>query len=624
MSYLNPLRLHFAGIFQAAPSTVNNDITHFNNATFKPEYQQRGTPGRPNGSWNPGGAADWRFIGCKVTAAYANGSPATPADPVLTYLVADSDRRVAAKLVDLDPEQQLVSGIWGFEVRICDPNGGNLMVGRFEPASFMDLWQRAVARNASDFMLGAMYQSVLTNLEWGDVSQSPFLTELRNAASDGLLSIKFNIDGYDMDYTSPDFTRGRVVGTIGPASASEPRHCVIGRQFIGENPPQNADPSQGTIGFCTAVVDQQRGKVLLDLGNALPTTIPGGPLVTVRPLSLGYADTDGNLVSLGSIPYSAHGWYETTAGIADLPTDRNLTPQELQAIATNPLVVLAGAQGSTQLTATASEASDGLNVRADQFVFRLDPGESAEVNLAATRFGQPVAAGTNVNLSFYNDQLQGGRGLPTPGVPATALTFDASVPTGPDGVATATVQASDPGNPRGYIDGQVYGIRPTLGGVADDANPWNFISLLVWDAFTSDEPPTWWGSLQPIFQQYANLYPVMGTFLNLADYDSVCENLDLLRLAFNLEEDNPNLMPVTRDLSTSKHDTIIRWLNETGPDGKPLLGTPPPPHADEALEALARAAVAPEAEVVDEGSKYQLQGGKTAALKRRLVAAAAD
>lgn len=76
MSYLGPLRLHFAGKFQAAPSTVINDTTHFNNATFNPEFQKRQTPGHPNGWWNPDGDADWRLIGCKVTGAFdANGNP---------------------------------------------------------------------------------------------------------------------------------------------------------------------------------------------------------------------------------------------------------------------------------------------------------------------------------------------------------------------------------------------------------------------------------------------------------------------------------------------------------------------------------------------------------------------
>jgi hypothetical protein len=48
MSYLNSIRLHFAGQFQAAPSTVNNDPLHFDNATFQPSYQQPATGNQPN------------------------------------------------------------------------------------------------------------------------------------------------------------------------------------------------------------------------------------------------------------------------------------------------------------------------------------------------------------------------------------------------------------------------------------------------------------------------------------------------------------------------------------------------------------------------------------------------
>ena len=45
MSYLNALRLHFAGRFQANLSTVNNGPGHFDNAIFKPRYQDMQGPG---------------------------------------------------------------------------------------------------------------------------------------------------------------------------------------------------------------------------------------------------------------------------------------------------------------------------------------------------------------------------------------------------------------------------------------------------------------------------------------------------------------------------------------------------------------------------------------------------
>lgn len=58
-----------------------------------------------------------------------------------------------------------------------------------------------------------MYQSVLSKLEWGNIEQTPFLQQLRESATDGLLSIKFNVDGINLDFCSPEFMRGRIVVT---------------------------------------------------------------------------------------------------------------------------------------------------------------------------------------------------------------------------------------------------------------------------------------------------------------------------------------------------------------------------------------------------------------------------
>src|SRR5215210_498687 len=142
MSYLNALRLHFAGQFQANVSTVNNDPAHFDNAKFKPSFQemQGQGPTQMNGWFNPQGDAAWRFLGCTVTAAWTPAGQVTAPDPVLTYIVADSDEQAPAKLVDLDSEQQLVSEIWGLQVRIADAAGNTLMRGDFDPAAFMDIW----------------------------------------------------------------------------------------------------------------------------------------------------------------------------------------------------------------------------------------------------------------------------------------------------------------------------------------------------------------------------------------------------------------------------------------------------------------------------------------------------
>lgn len=633
VSYLNPLRLHFSGSFLAAVPTVNNDPLHYDSANFRPSYAEQASGGSANGWFNPRGSGDWRLCDCAVTAAFlADGSPvpggAGEGDPVLTARVTDTDRAAPAKMADLDPEQQMVSMIFGLEVLIVSAGGGVLLRGRFEPAPFTDIWDRGLGGGTvGDLAAAAMYQSVLTGLEWGDTSASPFLGQLRAAAADGVLSIKFNVDGINLDPASPRFLMGRIVGTIGPAADREPRHFVRGRHFMtapGDSPKASFFAPAGRVNFCAGVVDTATRRVYLDLGNALPTDGPGGPLAdlgdlmlclpprpvaapgpTVTTVTPGPAVTPGPPATprpigvLAASQYTAPSWYPTTAGIVAFPPGRPLTDDEFAAAATEPLTLYALSAG--EWAPVISESANGLFVRADQFVFRLNPGDEAVADLYATRFGQPCG-GAGILLVPVPGQLQQGGALAPPtATPADAIGYDSRVVTDGTGRARLRLRAGDPGRPRGYIDGQVYALYPvleeTLGPVLGPVlgpgharpypfNQWNFISLLVWSGFTPGEPPTWYGDIEPILRQYANLYPVMRDFLDLGDYDSVCAHAELLALAFGLDITDPNSMPVTRDLSRAKRAAIIRWLTEPGPDGKPLLGSPelgtspgPPPAA---------------------------------------------
>ncbi|WP_158290100.1 hypothetical protein [Ramlibacter sp. WS9] len=631
MSYLSTLRLHFAGQFQANVSTVNNDPGHFDNAAFLPSYQlmQGDNMQPPNGWFNPQGDAAWRFLGCAVTAAWTPSGAVPGTDPVLQCIVADSDGRAPAKLVDLDSEQQLVSEIWGLQVRIADASGNTLMRGDFEPAAFADIWDRATgAEDGGDVDAGAMYQSVLTHLQWGDVTSSPFLLALQAAASDGLLSIKFNVDSLNMTFTSPDFMCGRIVGTIGPATAAEPRHMVIGRQFMAApmNPPPNPPPNffepQGNVNFCTAVVDTSSNSILLDLGNAISTSATTGDLNDLGDLVLGVyspiatpGNPAGTVIALGTIPSQGSGgyasdptWYGRTAGIVALP----LTNAQQQAIAASQLWLTGS--GTTAI----SEWASGAYVRADTYVYRMSPGDVANVAVFATQWGQPLE-GASVGFVADPSQLQAqvGSGFPfimtSPAVatPADALAFNTTGTTDNTGLAVLTITASDPGTPRYFnngqdygLDGQVYGIRPSLTGsqYTGPVNQWDFVSVLLWSGFTPGNPVTW-NALQPIFQQYANLYPVMNRFLNLADYASVVANASLLLLAFGLDPANPNAMPVTRDLSPAKRNAILDWLKNPLP-GPPLAKPAAPKAAGAAAHGTPGRAA---------------KGGKAAAAARRLV-----
>ena len=350
MSYLAPLRIHFAGQFQAAPSTVNN----------RPANYQVAQTSRPvNVLWNARGSGEWRLVGCRVTSAFgAGGAPAAADDPVRRLVVADSDRQAPAKLVDLDPQQQLASTIWGLEVRLAEPDGRTRLVGRFAPASFAGIWIRSATEANGFFPFGAEYQSVLTDLEWDAIDDSDVLRALKVAAdASGALSIKFNVDGYENNAASAGFTRGRLVGTLGPAGAGEPRHLVLGRRLIARptSSAQRIIAPLGKINFCSAVVDEERRTLTIDVGNALTTVVPGGRLVDLGPLTLSCQPAGQPQTALGTITYTAEHWYADTAGVVSL----SLSDAQLTGLRNTPLVARLGPRSRSRPPRPATAATSG-------------------------------------------------------------------------------------------------------------------------------------------------------------------------------------------------------------------------------------------------------------------------
>jgi hypothetical protein len=263
----------------------------------------------------------------------------------------------------------------------------------------------------------------------------------------------------------------------------------------------------------------------------------------------------------------ARGWYEDHAGIQTF----QLTPDQANQAATTPIGIIAPGDAGPKIML--SEDAAGTWVFADDYVFRLDPGDPQPTTLRALAFGRP-AANQQIDLVIDNSamqqQVQQG---PVPGPPvgvpegkvseASRGAFPLSVTTGTDGTVELQLVGSDPRNPRGYIDGQVYGVRFDWNGVdrsAFQTEPMNLISVLVWDAYELDRKPTWIEDVQPIFQKYADLYPVMRRVLDLGDYASVKRNAVALQYNFDTTVDDPNYMPVVRDLSSAKHAMIKTWL----------------------------------------------------------------
>ena len=603
MSYLGPLRLHFAGQFQADPSTVNNAVGHFDTARFKPEDAER----YPSTSWRPAGTGAFRLLGCRVTAVSYSDGTFSRQDSVVGMYIGDADARVSGKIVDLDPQQQLVSQLWGLTVRLTD-GARDLFNGPFEVASSSDLWGgRALARGApGDTMLSTFYQSVIGPVVWGDTRHSKLLTQLRRAAREGMLSIKFNLDGFNMNASSPTYTLGRIAGTIGPWSPNEPKHFVLGRQLL---PHLNGQSPAGQMNFMPAVVDRSTRRIIADFGNALPTSHPGGPMHDIGDVQLGYIEKSGGFHSLGRVHYRKKNWYLTTAGIQTFPYNRKLTSSEWRALESHRIAI--SQNGDLILR----ESHEGLYARADRTVFRLQPGETATAEIWASQYGKPLP---RVKLAFFHDTSgfqPSGEGSssshdpPAFGIPKHALTFPKTLRTGRNGRAVLKLTSSNPGNPRAYVDGQIYGVRWMIREIAERVkkdpsfgwNPTAFINVRVFDAFRIKLRPTW-HDLQPIFDLYGNLFPVMSHIVDLHSYDSVVANARLLLHAFSLPVDDPNYMPVTRDLSDAKREAILRWLKN------PIRGKEP---------KKPRAHKQPIAFVKDRPPAPAVTGAKTVALDTR-------
>src|SRR6202022_213627 len=110
MSYLDTPCLHFTGHFQADVSTINNVVGYFDIDTFDSAKDQKLNG---NGGWNPEGTAIFPFISCTITSGHSDAPQIMSAteDPVVGVALENGNDIVSGKLVDLDPQQQMVSQI---------------------------------------------------------------------------------------------------------------------------------------------------------------------------------------------------------------------------------------------------------------------------------------------------------------------------------------------------------------------------------------------------------------------------------------------------------------------------------------------------------------------------------
>lgn len=571
MSYFDAPRLHFSGSFRASPSTINNTPSNFGGPPLDP-------------LWNAKGSHDFQLLrgdeftilpGASVqpctikTILDASGATITNAaiDPLIGRFVISTNTPSNGKLVDLDPDQQQVSQIWGMQLGIGDPSG-DWLTADYDPAYFQQIFTRR-APGGFAIGFGAAYQSLLSNLQWPENPTSPLL-RFWKASSPDVLSIRFNVDRLDAKPTlsnggpNPNFTLGRISGTIGPATNSEPVHVTIGRMLrpapqttaaaveakpgiskerlgvaVAAQPAAAAGPIP--VNYAPARVDTTRNVVGIDLGNALPFNADGTP----RPAGTLQAAirTSTGMIDLGTIDNSLANYLDR-AFLFELP----LSSDAATAIRSNPIVVTR--DGAVILT----ENPAGTWIDADEHVYRMDASTTAIATLYATQFGQPVS-GQNVGfaLSFLGD----------PSTAQQPISVSPQTVTLNGGTATFTISSGSPGNPRGPIDGQVYaiGFNWSANTMPDRSAT---VSVHVYDAVDALSTPQW-SDVAPIFGQIMFLYPFMQTILDLSDEQTVNANAAIIARFMRLPMTDPHYMPVTRDLSGPKTKMLLAYLDaQTG------------------------------------------------------------
>jgi hypothetical protein len=532
VSYLDLPRLHFAGEFSSDPSTIDNQLANFDQ-TVTLDLNNAMQVG-----WEPYGRHWFSLKDCTVRSAVdSTGAVKKTAadDPIVGATVESTNLPQFAKLVDLDPEWQFSSQIWGLELAVTLPSSAGSFKGRMTTGTLRDLWlARAPGHFAASFSGG--YQSVLTPVVFNPPTgptRSPILDAIHEA---NRLSIKFVLYAYNKKQGTSGFATGKIVGTIGPSAADEPDHFLAARRLEPTGLITGNWSYGGPFGPAPFQVDATRSVVVVDLGNAIPEGTLGATRVGLTaPRAQVSAGISPSV--LGTLDFDpAH--LESNAGVQEVP----LTLSQSAALLISPLTI-----DATGVILAERPRGEYLDV--SERVLRLNPGDTATVEFAATAFGKPKS-GQKIGL-----RLLLGRD------PASGVTFPASVTTGANGRASATIKAADPGHPRPDVDGQVYQIGIVWGVAASGTAPdWRGIIVVrVFDKGAAVVSPKW-ADVQPILNEYARVFPSMKAYVDLADYTSVKPNAARIQTTLSYPETDPRYMPVTRDLSRDKRSLITRWI----------------------------------------------------------------
>jgi hypothetical protein len=643
MSYLDVPRIHFGGLFFTNPSTINNFDKSYN-PSVQLTNAQGGyisvPPGGPPAGWNAVGIAQLWLSECTVLSVVGPGGAPVSGDPIVGALVESPSPSTPkarpdgkgqydiAKLVDLDPDQQGRSAVYGLRIFVTLPGGGGFS-GLMSVPELQDLNGRVVPPNSqSSWSAVGTWMGQITEVEWNvGPSSSPFLAQFQQACQQGIavkLTTDLHQNNFDTQQTAGNmFCYGRVLGSLGPVQTGELAQVVPGRQVA---PPPAAAPeafaleaaprARHTVALGTRPIDARfgGGKAASELESvaaapeaaeaatdpSLQWNMAPAQVSQVESGSMLHIDLGGSLQLQGTSDangiWSSTGQFLqgtgisvgvlTSAGVQPLTNGQvsfanqyvplNSQNKQVDLVTSSGLVDIALEANEVALiqnsplvitvngTTVLQEPANGLLIGSQPFSVRLTPGASATVQVMARQFGQPLVGQQPVAWEVDAVATAGGRLVPSTNV---SLAWNGS--TDANGLAALTVStvAQDPALPayRQPMDSQVYYVFfSDQAGQAIGDSNAN-ISVLRFQSYTAPAEPTWQQDVGPILQAYARLYPGMKGLLDIGNEATVTGSAIFILARMALPFLDPAYMPVTRDLSPAKVATILAWLKTQVP-----------------------------------------------------------
>lgn len=623
MTYLDVPRLHFSGLFFTGPSTINNTLDNYDPTTVLVNAQGQY---ESDAGWNPLGVAQWWLEQCKVLSAVGTtGAPVTAPDSVLLATVQSPSPSTPmpdgtggfydiAKMVDLDVDMQIRSALYGVRIAVRLPDQGGFQ-GRMTVPELRQLNRRIIVSGTGSWAFVGNWMGTLLDVQWsGDISSSPFLQSLKNGNYGGL-SVKLTVDLHrnqpqNMFTTGDQFCYGRVLGSIGPAFATELPQVVPGRCLQKGVPASPAPapltkainlPNIGTRDRLAAEIDAEAAEAsTADAATALAATPPApwnpacAIIRQVGTQTLLSIDIGGCILlnSQPGNPPTSDGTFVVDSGIkvgvfntktqsftafqngsisiasqyqSLTSTPKNTTLVKNSCVFSFPITATDGTSYQSNPlaiqvngTTVAQEYSSGYWIDMSVCSQRLEcvNGKTDQSKIMVRKFGNPVGSGAPPVTAQV--QLDDG-GSPTD-VGISFGNLDAN------GLATVTTKINvgslNLPPDRVPLDSLLYFVlmKDANGQLIGDEPAENYsLSVLVFQAYTAPTNPTW-ADVGEIFKAYARMYPGMKSRFDISDQATVLGDPQAVLEHMNIPIEDPAYMPVTRDLSPAKVNMICTWL----------------------------------------------------------------